>query len=253
MSRVLNIILAHQAPLAIRLILERWRGVAEPRDLLIAHGGPVADFSGVEHEQKVYVNDPRLRTKDHQREFQSLTGVFHAVRDWLASTGERFDFIHLSEYDHLPLVRDLNARQVARIEEQRADVLAVHLLRVDGTNRPHYLYHASNPRFHPFFASITQRPDPGVVFHMFGAGPVWRREAFDAVAAREEPFPMYNEVYFPTLAHHLGFRVRDFADQNQFFSAAADRGGEIALAQQRGGWTLHPVKDLHTVVKRLLP
>jgi hypothetical protein len=243
---VLNIILCHQGPVAIKSILARWEGVSESQSILLAHGGSEEDFRQIEHDPKVFVSDPRLRTQDHQRELQSLTGVLHAVRDWLAQTKKSFQFVHLAEYDQLPLVRDLSARQIARLEAEHADVLTYHLDRVDGTNRPHYLYHASNPNFHPFLEGISKRKDPRVVLLMFGAGPFWRRAAFDAVAARAEPFPMYNEIYLPTLAHHLGFRVRDFAEQNAFVSAFEDRSSEVEAAKQRGAWILHPVKNLET-------
>ncbi len=69
---------------------------------------------------------------------------------------------------------------------------------------------------------------------MFGSGSFWTREAFCAVCAVEEPFPIYMELYLPTLAHHLGFRVRDFGEQDRFVGvfenqiAASIKPGERA-------------------------
>jgi hypothetical protein len=79
---------------------------------------------------------------------------------------------------------------------------------------------------------------------MFGTGSFWKREAFEAVAAFNEPFPIYLEIFLPTVVHHLGFRLRDYGEQNRFVSATGDRSREIKQAQSAGAWTLHPVKNL---------
>jgi hypothetical protein len=95
-----------------------------------------------------------------------------------------------------------------------------------------------------YWERITQRAEPEVVLSMFGSGSFWTREAFCAVAAPDEPFPVYMEIYLPTLAHHLGFRVRDFADQNRFVRALPNEICGIEEARRQGAWTLHPVKRM---------
>ena len=79
---------------------------------------------------------------------------------------------------------------------------------------------------------------------MFGTGSVWTREAFDAVARVAEPCPIYLEIHLPTLAHHLGFRVRPVRDQDRFVENLADMSGSIDEARQAGAWVIHPVKKL---------
>jgi hypothetical protein len=79
---------------------------------------------------------------------------------------------------------------------------------------------------------------------MFGTGSVWTREAFDAVARVAEPFPMYLEIFLPTLAHHLGFRVRPLPDQDRFVDNLGDMSGKIDEARRAGAWVIHPVKGL---------
>jgi hypothetical protein len=115
---------------------------------------------------------------------------------------------------------------------------------VDGTSNPHFLYHVANPAFVSHWSKITVRSDPDVVLSMFGSGSFWTTEAFRAVAAMEEPFPMYMEIYLPTRAHHLGFRVRDFGEQNRFVHVLKDETGCVDQAREEGAWTLHPVKRL---------
>lgn len=223
-------------------MLEWWRDFSAPEDVLLACGGSEADFRAAEHAQKIFVNDPLLRTRDHQREFQSYTAVFREVSTWLS--GHPHDCVHFCEYDHLPLAADLSRQQAARLDAEQADVLGFRLLRVDGTSHPHYLYHADEPRFHEFWKTISRRSDPRAVMSMFATGSVWRRDAFDAVAAIAEPFPIYLELYLPTLAHHLGFRIRSLPDQDRFVDNLGDMGREIAEARKAGAWGIHPVKHL---------
>jgi hypothetical protein len=223
-------------------MLEWWGRCVAPENVLLAYGGTETDFQALVHPQKFFVNDPRLRTRDHQRELQSYTAIFREASEWLR--GRPYEFVHFCEYDQVPLAADFNRRQVDRMDAEKADVLGYRVLRVDGTSHPHYLYHASNPRFHEFLRSVSCRKDPGVVLSMFGTGSVWRREAFDDVARLEEPFPIYLELYLPTLAHHLGFRVRPLPDQDRFVHHLGDMSGKMDEAREARAWAIHPVKGL---------
>lgn len=225
-------------------MIEYWSHCVPKESILIAYGGVKSEFERVQHKQKFFVNDPRLLTRDHQREMQSYTRLFQSAAEFLDSARPQFQFVYFSEYDHLPLLPDLNQRQVERLSTEGADLLAFHLHRVDDTNNPHFLYHAADDRFMRYWAAITRRMEPEVVLSMFGTGSFWTREAFCAVAAVEEPFPIYMEIYLPTLAHHLGFRVRDFAEQNRFVRALSNEICGIEQARKQSAWTLHPVKRL---------
>jgi hypothetical protein len=68
------------------------------------------------------------------------------------------------------------------------------------------------------------------------------------LAHQDEPFPVYFEIYLPTLAHHLGFRIRDYGDRDILDSNLGDRRHEVSSAPNRGAWTLHPVKTLPAVL-----
>jgi len=244
MPRFLNVVLSHQPPADVHRVAEYWNSLIEDADLLIAYGGRRDSFDRICFDPRVFIDDPNLRTLDHQREAQSYTEVFKQVSRWLSGNSSDVDFVTLFEFDHLPLVCDLNARQLSRMQAERADVLAYHLARVDDTSHPHYLHYAANGEFARFFQSLSVRDDPMVALSIFGTGSCWTREAFDAVAGFDEPFPVYFEIYLPTLAHHLGFRLRDYADQDRFVSNLGDRSREVDSARNNGAWTLHPVKIL---------
>jgi len=251
MANVLNVILSHRPTTEVDRLIGYWDAVLGSENVLVAYGGLRDSFDKIRSQNKVFVEDANLRTLDHQREGQSYTGVFKETSRWLRDCSDGIDFVTLFEFDHLPLVCDLNARQVARMQSERADVLAYHLARVDDTSHPHYLYYAANAKFARFFERLSVRNDSAVVLSMFGTGSCWAREAFDAVAGFDEPLPIYLEIYLPTLAHHLGFRLRDYGDQDIFVSNLGDRSKEVELARNHGAWTLHPVKTLSTVLSSI--
>jgi len=252
MSNVLNVLLSHQAPSEVDRLADYWNSLLGPGNVLVAYGGGRNSFNQIRFGNKVFIEDPNLRTWDHQREAQSYTAIFKEASTWLRRCPNEVKFITLFEFDHLPLVRDLNERQVDRLSAEQADVLAYHLARVDDTSQAHYLHYAANADFARFFQKLSVRKATATVLSMFGTGACWTREAFDAVAAFDEPFPVYFEIYLPTLAHHLGFRVRDYGEQDRFVSNLGDRSDEIESARKQGAWTLHPVKTFPPVLSSVL-
>src|ERR1041384_402503 len=126
MPSVLNLILSHQPATAIARMIGYWERCVSRNSILIAYGGANSQFEQIQHQQKFFVDDPRLRTRDHQRELQSYTKLLQLASDFLNSRGDEFQFVHLAEYDHLPLVADLNERQIERLTAEGADLLGFH-------------------------------------------------------------------------------------------------------------------------------
>jgi hypothetical protein len=222
-------------------MLEWWRDCVLLEGVLIVAGGTRADFDGITHPEKVHVTDPRLQTRDHQRELQSYTVVYAAIAQWL--DGRDFTHMLFCEYDHLPLVADFNQRYLDRLSAEDADVIGCQLRRVDGTSDPHYLQHQALPGFHEHWERISCRDDRRVILSMFGSGSLWTRAAFEAVASSAEPFPSYLELYLPTLAHHLGYRLRDLPDQNAHVRVLPHLDDRIEAVRRTGAWSAHPVKQ----------
>jgi hypothetical protein len=239
-STVINIILTHQRRERVAQLFDWWSEFVDPDNIVFAHGGDPSDFAAVECSTKVFVDDPRLRTSDHQREFQSYQGVFSTAAEWLR--GRSFSHVYFAEYDHLPIIENLNTKQIELLDSEACDVLGHEALRIDGTNHPHYLYHLSNPCFTRFWRDLSVRRDASPVLSMLGTGSFWKREAFEAVANTIEPFPIYLELFLPTVAHHLGFRVREYPIQNSYVRSIGDFSARIAEARKAGAWTVHPVK-----------
>lgn len=241
-AKVLDVILSHQAPGELTATLAHWERTLGESNPLVAFGGPETAYTQLDPSRVIWVSDPELRTHDHQREKQSYAGVWRAVATRLRETDSTH--IYFAEYDHLPLVADLHERLLSHLASEQADVLGHHLLRTDDTNNVHYLFHSSDPAFLPALASISVRKNRSLVLNMLGTGSFWTREAFLAVAEQVLPARVYLEIHLPTVAHHLGFRVRNYpGDQDRFVLPTGNMETRIAEARQAGAWTIHPVKS----------
>lgn len=230
--RVLIVVLDHRSSEIIANLVSCWvPAFCCVENLLIAHGGMRDAFDNIRHSQKVFVSDPRLRTRDHQRESQSYRGVLSAVTDWLRDK----DFTHVlfMEGDHVPLAKDLVAKYLEFLQTEDADVAGYHLARIDGTLHPHWLSSGADPR------------KSEVMLSMLGTGHFWKREAWDAVAQDVDRSPLYLELDLPTTAHANGFRIRPLSNPGGAVMALPLQLKTTDRAQVAAGgaWSMHPVKD----------
>lgn len=244
-SKVLSAVLTHQNSKDVDVLLRWWSDYVALNDLLIVYTGSQAAFHELSHRLKLHVVDQRLQTSDHQRELQSYTSVFRAVAQSLRA-GD-WGYVNFCEYDQLPLRRDADRERIRRLDETGADVLAYQLRRVDETNHPHWLYYQTHFPHDEIIGEISHRSDISVVLSMFGSGSFWKRQAFENVAALKEPTPIYLELWLPTVAHHLGYRVVGVDEQQeQWMLASSDRSEDIETARKSGAWSIHPVKSVPT-------
>jgi hypothetical protein len=241
MNDTVTILLSHQPPEQIERMLAHWSCQVTGTDLVLAYGGPAGAFERIAWPDKLFIDDPHLRTRDHQRERQSYTAIYQAASRLIRS--KSYSRVWFMEFDHLPLDRAVVEKLCNRLSAESADVLAFHLRRVDGTNSPHYLNHIRDAALFGFLEQLSIRARKEVVLSMFGSGAFWTREAFDATAAVVEPFPIYLEIYLPTVAHHLGFRLRDLTDQNRFVRPLPEPWLTSAHARHNGALTIHPLKS----------
>lgn len=236
-------ILVHQQPGTIQDLLSYWKALGYPLErMLLVHAGNEEDFKALDVPNKVFVPDKEIRTIHHPLERQSYHGVFREVSAWMR--GRDFSAVALVEYDHLPLVPDWGEKLCGVMELEQADVLCHHLTRVDDTNASHYLYHLQDPRFRELWKGVSVREEKGVFLDAVMTGSLWKRAAFEAVAVRREPFPVYLELYLPSLAHHLGYRVRRCSGQDAFVQVIPMEEPFSKSWVGRGAWSLHQVKSL---------
>jgi hypothetical protein len=240
-TKVLNLIITHRGWAHVKELLGRWSGCSLEENLWLVFGGNKVDFDHIDYPRKVFIDDPELRTRDHQREKQSYAGLLRACAPIVEREGA--DYVYLCEYDHLPAVPDLSVRQIRALREEGADVMAHCLIRTDGTNWVIALAHESDPQFHPFWKSVSVREDSSVILWMFGSGSFWTREAFLAVALKRLDIACYFEIHLPTMAHHLGFRVRNWNPCDHLLTNLPKKGVTLEVAMSQGCWTVHPVKE----------
>ena len=242
--RILWLIIAHQDAMTVEAILAYWKNYVPSEDILIAYGGASRqEFVGIRHSQKLFIEDPRLRTRAHVLEKQSYTGVLRAAHQWL-KTRDPYTHVYLAESDLFPVSAKISRDLLTRLGETDADVLFYHLNRADRTNWCHLLYHQSFPGFVPFLSSLSRRPEKEVVLDAIGCGSFWTRAAFDAVAGVDEYEPVYLELFLPSVAHHLGFRIVEFSDQNEFISVIPKKASTVNKCKTAGALFVHPVKTL---------
>ena len=98
MNSVSNLILSHQPAAAVAKMISYWSRCVPKESIIIAYGGARSGFEAIEHEAKFFVDDPRLRTRDHQRDLQSYTGLFRGAAEFLKSPGHQFRFVYFAEY-----------------------------------------------------------------------------------------------------------------------------------------------------------
>lgn len=239
--RILKVVLVHQDAETCKRILGRWTEMGyDCSEILLAHGGTRSDFEKLGH-QAVFVDDPRLRTVNHPGERQSYSGVMRAVAAW--SESHRFSHVLFAEYDHLPVLAGWDLRMLDLLLSEDADVLFHHLQRVDGTNAPHYLEHLRSGNFEELWADWSVREDKAVVLNVIPTGSMWTMDAFLAVAEVREKWPVYLEMFMPSSAHHLGFRVREVRGQGEFVGIEPLDPAAIDLFRENGAWSVHPYKS----------
>jgi hypothetical protein len=242
MKRIVTILLTHQSQESVVKMREYWRELDPDQDFVIAYGGKKASWQD-DMPDLVLVDDPALRTRDHPRERQSYQGVFQAAMPRVNALGATH--VHLAEFDEIPVVKDLNVRLLSMMEKEKCDVLGHRLFRVDDTTHPHALDHLKDPQFLPYWQGLSCRPHKGTVLSMLGCGSFWTRECFEAVAQLNPPLRIYLELFLPTAAHHLGYRVRPMGSQDHFMDPEIMKQKEdLASYRSQGAWRVHPVKRM---------
>ncbi|MFT4176289.1 MAG: hypothetical protein QM627_06500 [Luteolibacter sp.] len=235
------LLLSHESADRVNRMTAFWREKTLPDQIVVAYGGPESEYDRIEG-LKTFVDDPRLRTRDHQRECQSYTGVLQAAVATLGSS--EWTHLYLAEFDILPIVPDIWSRLRSHAESQNADLLAHRLWQIDGSLHSHYGFHLSKKSWLRWIRSISIRNDKDVVLSCLGCGQFWKRETLESVVSHGEPVPAYLELHLPTVVHHLGFRVRGMGDQDQYVKTSPLSPGEKDRMIAEGAWIIHPEKSL---------
>lgn len=241
MLKTTIVLISHQSRAEVRAMCGMWQRLHPEARIHVAYGGTAENFSTLDWPDRTWIPDPRLRTRDHQRERQSYQGVMRGVSQALAGSGTQR--ILMVECDVVPLREGLIDYLTSREQEEKAQVLGTRVLRVDGTSHPHYLAHQSHPLFQQWLDQSI-RPEKETVMMMMGCLTWWTWEAFAAVAAAPEPMPVYLELAMPTTAHHLGYRVRSLPELDDSLEPLGEVSGKLAQWRSEGRRVAHPCKHM---------
>jgi len=223
--------------------------VAPDARVVICYGGPQSEFDRIEIEEKVFIDDPTL--KSNGPHLQSMTQVFEAVWNAFLIDDEEADSLYVIEYDHLVLAGDFEARLRELADRTNADLLGKKCIDCSATNHEHYIRFRRDPRLLEQLRRLSVREDPTRIFSCLGDGIWLTRDALEAYVAVGPHPPCYLEVYVPTLLHHLGFRVVNvdahsdvYRDVRWLPPIGVD---EVIERLEQGTVFMHPVKDPRAV------
>lgn len=240
---VCHVIICHLSPAQAQAVVERWRTVEPESIQLLAYGGTKADYDRLPPDlNAIYIAEDSLRTNNHARERQQYSGIFKSASHWLAQNDVAATHVHLAEFDVIPLVDHPGLLLVRSLQEEDADVLGFGLVDLTGTTHPHYRHEMSGAKLLEYLNGASMRELRTRLIAMLGCSSIWTRECFDAVAQLDTP-RVYLEVAMPTLAHHLGYRVRPMPEaQQRFVTFQGDYTSRIEEYRQKGAWLVHPCK-----------
>lgn len=241
MARFLWLILTHQNPEGVEKMLEHWRERVEG-EIHVLYGGARENFRMLACDEKHFVHNKELVTRDHPRERQSYAEVFR--RTVAQIDLEEVDYVYFTEFDQIPLAHDLGGKLARRMEDLDADLMCYGLKRVDRTNHPHWLNHRHESAFWNISGERGSLSRDNVVLSCYGFGQCWRRNAFLEVARLEPANPVYLELWIPTMAHSLGCKVRGIGRDEKWNLPQGEFDAEMTTDLKEKPWFLHPVKAM---------
>jgi hypothetical protein len=209
----------------------------------LLHGGKLSDFRLLPDDINAFhVADEALRTRDHAKEKQEYLGALRALSLWLQGHPQ-VTHVHLAEYDLVPVVEGLGEKLVAALRAEGADLMGTGVRDLTGSVHPHYLNFCDDLPTLEFLNQFSCREDTARVLAMLGCTSVWSVECLKEVAALKAPGRIYLEMAFPTLAHHLGWRVRPLPDNVQeSLTFQGDLTPQLPYYAKSGAWMVHPCK-----------
>lgn len=231
-------ILTHEPADAVKRMIHHWSELGCER-IVIIYGGSFENYKLIKWNECYFVDGDRHRTHDHQRERQSYKDVFKTVLDKVdtASVGH----IYFTEFDQVPLDSRFLFELELRARKPACDVYFSGLKRVDGTNHAIWLNHQYSGELFEEMEACSVRADKRV-YSAYGFGQLWSIEAFRCAAAYESDAWVYLELWFPTLAYHLGFSIGELGVDRQFNSHLVLKENIEDLVISKIACVVHPVK-----------
>jgi len=243
--KIVHVYLTHLPAVLTQRLLESmgatWPGI----DRVLAYGGNPEEFKKISYPAKFCLTDHSLTGPVTEQCFNELV---YGLWQCLEQNVREFDYVHCTEYDHIFLSSDYFELLAKVLRAADCDFVGKSCGVKSNSNWPHYLRYRNNTDFLSFLNSVSVREAKGDICGCLGNGFTISRSALKALSDILNLPRIYHEVLFPTLVHHLGFRLADIGEQSDMFRCV--RWGpqwfeaEIRELQKNGAACAHPFKDL---------
>lgn len=247
---IVHVYLTHLPAAVTQRILASMGAIWPSIDRVLAYGGSSEEFKKISFPSKVLLTDRSLSGPVWDQCFNEL---IYGLWECLELSAYEFDYVHCTEYDHIFLSSCYFNSLAKAVQESEADFIGKACGIKSNSNWPHYLRYRSNVELAEFLEKISVREEKGAICGCLGNGFTISRDALKAAASVPNLPRVYNEVLFPTLSHHLGFKVADIGQQADIFRHV--RWGpqwserEIREIQMSGSSCAHPFKDSTRIEK----
>ena len=249
--QILHLVITHIAPEKVAQHLALTEAFAPGVPRLIAYGGPQSSFDALPGSNKFFLEDASIRGPVTSQCFNEL---FPKTWRYIQAQGIPFDFMHVSEFDHLILSRNYFDCLKDVIARSAGDFIGKNCGIKTNSNWMHLFRYRDDPTFLNYLSRVSVREDKTAICSTFGNGFTISSRALQAMAELESPPPVYNEVFFPTLVHHLGFKICDIGTYSNMFRHVRWQPyspEEVRKQMLQGVPCCHPFKDIDAAQKIL--
>jgi hypothetical protein len=240
----LIVLVSHLGPEAVEANVARLERVHQPGLVALCHGGQRADFDAAQVPKKVFTDDPGLRGPPAT--LQSYTAPLIEVYERFVAPRPDIDMVLVVEFDQVVLDRGFVPHMEALMESSGADVLGKGCCDRTGTNWWHRVRYRSDPALLAFLRAFSVREDPARLYGFLGTGFLIREAVLRRFAGLEHIEGVYNELYLPTVFHHLGFRLTDVDSLSGVYDhvrwSPPYTPDEVHELRRQGAMVVHPFK-----------
>jgi hypothetical protein len=242
----LHVVVTHLAPPKVAKFPAFCDRVTPGIPRLVAYGGPPENFPLLDHPARIFLEDSSQRGPVIQ---QCVDELLPKVSGYLNQPGSlRCDFIHFSEFDHLILRRNYFDMLAEVFRQSGCDFIGKTAGLKTHSNWIHYLRYREDQPLRDYLGAISKREDKTALYGMLGNGYTLSRDALESISRLPALPRVYYELLFPTLTHHLGFRVGDIGAFSDMFYhvrwGPTWKPKEARNLIQNGAACCHPFKDL---------
>lgn len=241
---IVHVYLTHLPAVLTQRLLEIMGAVWPGIDRVLAYGGSFEEFQNISFPNKFHLVDRSLSGPVWDQCFNEL---IYGLWRCLERKACEFDYVHCTEYDHIFLSPNYFDLLADALRMADCDFVGKACGVKPNSNWPHYLRYRNDTELLGFLDSISVREDKTVICGCLGNGFTISRDALKAAASVPNLPRVYIEVLFPTLSHHLGFRLADLGEKSDLFRYV--RSGpqwfenEIRQLRESGVVCAHPFKN----------